>query len=154
MAFSLKFLFLSFIFLKYKIHLVVNNFWIAFTFVFLLWCTQLFMYSCSSLSCFLSVRFCRPDDGHQWQRRHLVPDLRGGEAAGFYRRHWRHLLAHPHDFQRVAVPSSQEEEWPQQHIHWHPEGCVPVFFHCFSSRNNLQRLGILNYIAIWSACIG
>lgn len=74
---------------------------------------------------FLLLRLCRPDDGYQRGKRHIVPDLRCGEAARIYRWHWRHLLVGSHDFQRVAVPSPQEKKRPQQHIHWHPQGCVP-----------------------------
>lgn len=78
-------------------------------------------------SCFL-IRLCRPDDGHQCGERHAVSDLGCGEATGVYRGHWRHLLVDPHDFQRVALPSPEEEKRPEQHIHWHPQGCV---FHCY-----------------------
>lgn len=73
----------------------------------------------------LLLRLCRPDDGYQRGQRHIVSDLRRGEAAGIYCWHWRHLLVGSHDLQRLALPSSQEKKWPQQHIHWHPQGCVP-----------------------------
>ena len=71
----------------------------------------------------LPVRLCRPDDGQRGEG-HVVSDLRRGEAAGLYRRHWRHLLAGADDLQCVALPAPQEEKWPQQHIHRHPQGCV------------------------------
>lgn len=77
---------------------------------------------------FFFVRLCGPDDGYQRGQRHFLSDLRCGEATSLYRRHWRHLLAGPHDIQRVALPPPQEEKWPQQHLHRHPQGCV---FPCF-----------------------
>ena len=76
------------------------------------------------------LRCVRADDWERGPREPVVPaDLRRGQAAGLYSRHWSRMLDHPHGLQYLVVQTQEEKEWPLQQLCRHTQRSVQCMQH-------------------------